>query len=218
MATTGDTEAGAEPGERHVGEVPKTTLRELALLFLRLGATAFGDPRGGLASDRGLAPRAARTTGLRLQRALGAILAAFGVNELAVLFGASAAAMLAARVASSSKPGSGSQLYPLAPGIPIAAAAAGARAVTLPGSSLFFKIGSVLFGSGYVLLAFLRADLVQRHGWLTEAQLIDAIAVGHVTPGLVFTPVTFIGYVLAGPSGALVAMANIFHARSSSSR
>jgi chromate transporter len=68
----------------------------------------------------------------------------------------------------------------------------------------------VLFGSGYVLLAFLRADLVERLGWLTEAQLIDAIAVGQITPGPVFTTATFIGWVLGGPAGALVATAGIF--------
>lgn len=74
----------------------------------------------------------------------------------------------------------------------------------------FFKIGSVLFGSGYVLLAFLRADLVERWGWLTEAQLLDAIAVGQVTPGPVFTTATFVGFVLGGAPGALVATVGIF--------
>ncbi len=74
----------------------------------------------------------------------------------------------------------------------------------------FLKVGSVLFGSGYVLLAFLRNDLVVMRGWLTETQLLDAIAVGQVTPGPVFTTATFIGYILGGFQGALIATVGIF--------
>jgi chromate transporter len=76
--------------------------------------------------------------------------------------------------------------------------------------SVFLKIGALLFGSGYVLLAFLRRDLVLSHQWLTEAQLIDAIAVGQFTPGPLFTTATFVGYVLRGFPGAVVATFAIF--------
>jgi chromate transporter len=99
--------------------------------------------------------------------------------------------------------------------VPSPASAAVAGGASVPVSlytlTLFFlKVGSILFGSGYVLLAFLRADLVQRWGWLSDQQLIDAIAVGQFTPGPVFTTATFIGYVLAGLPGALLATFGIF--------
>jgi chromate transporter len=74
----------------------------------------------------------------------------------------------------------------------------------------FFKIGSVVFGSGYVLLAFLRTEFINHLHWLTEKQLIDAVAVGQFTPGPLFTTATFIGYLVAGIPGALVATLGIF--------
>jgi len=75
---------------------------------------------------------------------------------------------------------------------------------------VFLRIGSIVFGSGYVLLAFLRADLVVHRAWVTDAQLVDAVAIGQVTPGPVFTTATFLGYLLRGPVGALVATVGIF--------
>jgi chromate transporter len=74
----------------------------------------------------------------------------------------------------------------------------------------FLKFGAVIYGSGYVLLAFLRADLVQNLHWLTDQQLLDAISVGQFTPGPVFTTATFIGYVLGSWPGAILATVGIF--------
>jgi chromate transporter len=98
--------------------------------------------------------------------------------------------------------------------VTLVAATAG-MAVATPVSLLrlflsFLKIGSVVFGSGYVLLAFLRAEFIDHLHWLTEKQLIDAVAVGQFTPGPVFTTATFIGYLVAGIPGAVVATVGVF--------
>ena len=83
--------------------------------------------------------------------------------------------------------------------------------VSLPRLFLsFLKIGAIVFGSGYVLLAFLRTEFIERLHWLTEKQLIDAVAVGQFTPGPVFTTATFIGYLVAGIPGALLATLGVF--------
>jgi chromate transporter len=164
----------------------------------------------------GLAPRAARTPRLRALGAVAVAAAALGGHELAVLFGGGLLNLLASRRRTPAGPPDRALVPPLvgAGAAGAAGAAGGAAAGVAVGLGplfwVFLKTGSVLFGSGYVLLAFLRADLVQRLGWLTEAQLLDAIAVGQVTPGPVFTTATFVGYVLAGPAGALVATAGIF--------
>jgi chromate transporter len=92
-----------------------------------------------------------------------------------------------------------------------AAGAAAAVSFSLAGLFLsFLAIGAVLYGSGYVLLVFVRAELVERLHWLTEGQLLDAVAVGQVTPGPVFTTATFVGYLLGGVPGAAVATVGIF--------
>jgi chromate transporter len=131
-----------------------------------------------------------------------------GANEIALLLGGGAAVMAAENLRRASGRRLGSFFLPLGG---IGALSMAFAHCSLP--ALFFtclKIGSVWFGSGYVLLAFLRADFVARSGWLTERQLLDAIAIGQVTPGPLFTTVTFIGYLLGGVPGALIATLGIF--------
>jgi len=148
----------------------------------------------------------------RLALAAAAALSAcvLDVGELVVLFGTGAALVAASSFA---RPGAGVALPALLTfgSAPLAASVGAAASFTLLALFLFFlKVGAVLFGSGYVLLAFLHADLVERWHWLTNDQLLDAIAVGQITPGPVFTTATFIGYLLGGGPGALVATLGIF--------
>ena len=143
--------------------------------------------------------RTAIRTPLLIALAIVSTIAVFaGVHELLVLF-AAGILVVATRTRNAML------------ALPLALTPVSAPAVGLLPLFLFFvKVGSVLFGSGYVLIAFLRADLVERYRWLTEAQLLDAVAVGQITPGPLFTTATFIGYVLAGGKGAVVATVGIF--------
>ena len=160
-----------------------------------------------------LSRTALRTLPLALAAAAVIALYFLGVNEIALLFAGGLLFMLAANIR---------RMRDLRPQLALAAfhpgAAAGAASAALASVPFslplllltFLKIGAVLYGSGYVLLAFLRADLVVRYAWLTDQQLVDAIAIGQVTPGPLFTTATFVGYVLAGIPGALLATLGIF--------
>jgi chromate transporter len=140
--------------------------------------------------------------------ALGA--SAAGVNELMVLLGAGVVAwVLVIGAPRLSRREVAALAFPPIAGVGTLAGAAAAAPLWILFAT-FLKIGAVLFGSGYVLLAFLRADFVQRLGWLTERQLLDAVAVGQVTPGPVFTTATFVGALTGGWRGAIVATVGIF--------
>jgi chromate transporter len=171
----------------------------------------------------GLSRSAVKTRWLALLGIVSVAAAAFGVNELAVLAGAATIAVVGTiikRRTAPSTPPTVASLVSARSSTPIlnagsTAIGVGVSAVAVPFSLIklflvFLKIGAVLFGSGYVLLAFLRADLVKGLGWLTERQLLDAVAVGQVTPGPVFTTATFIGYVLGRAPGAFAATVGIF--------
>ncbi|MBA3586499.1 MAG: chromate efflux transporter [Chloroflexi bacterium] len=148
--------------------------------------------------------RTALTGPLRIAVATGVgALWLIGVNELVLLM-AGALIVVLARL------GTRHPWTAMGLTLPLAGATAAASVNLLTLGAVFLKAGALLYGSGYVLLAFLRGDLVERLGWLTDAQLLDAVAIGQVTPGPLFTTATFIGYLLAGLPGALVATVAIF--------
>jgi chromate transporter len=155
-----------------------------------------------------LGPKAIKSAPTGLAGLIVFILYFLGVNEIALLFGGGFAVMMGLNLHRLKKRWMGVFLVPFTGlGFP--------AVVSLPFSLpilflTFLKIGAVLYGSGYVLLAFLRADFVVRLGWLTDQQLMDAIAIGQVTPGPVFTTATFIGYLLGGAPGSLLATLGIF--------
>lgn len=160
----------------------------------------------------GLGRSALKTRVLAVAGAVAVLLNFVGVNELLVLFGIGLGIAVMRSIVKKQRPGAGNSLLALPALMPLSATAgaAGTAFGLWPMFLFFLKVGSVLFGSGYVLLAFLRADLVDRWQWLSEGQLLDAIAVGQFTPGPLFTTATFIGYLLAGTPGALVATVGIF--------
>ena len=131
-----------------------------------------------------------------------------GINEIALLFGGALAVMLIKNAARLNKR---SMLGAFLPFAGSGATVAAVKSFSLPLMFVtFLKIGSILYGSGFVLLAYFKADFVTRLGWITDQQLIDAIAIGQVTPGPFFTSATFIGYILGGVKGAILATVGIF--------
>lgn len=176
----------------------------IAIAIWRLGKTAVPDI--GRAALAGLA--------------LGAFL--LEINPIAILFAGGFIGMLARRAialrdsrAGLFLPVSIGSLLKWRPRLGVLALTLGTAGATLKPDSLrlflfFLKVGAVLFGGGYVLLAFLEHGLVQEHAWLTQQQLLDAVAIGQFTPGPVLSTVTFIGYVVGGAPGAAVATIGIF--------
>jgi chromate transporter len=182
----------------------------LAALYVRYGTT----PEGGwllygikpiiiaivVQALWRLGRSALRTLAVSVIAAAALALYLLGINELFLLAAGGIVALVLLR----------GTLVPAIALLAGPAAVAGAPFQLLKMFLLFLKTGSVLYGSGYVLLAFLRGDFVSRLGWLTDQQLLNAVAIGQFTPGPVLTTATFVGYLLAGIPGAVLATIGIF--------
>jgi len=132
-----------------------------------------------------------------------------GLNEITAILGAGVVGMTA--YAAKSGFGGGKHVRSIAPFLLLQALGSAATGYsTLKLFWIFFKIGAVLFGTGYVLVAYMDGELVEKAGWLTREQLLDAIAIGQFTPGPILSAATFAGYLLEGWKGAAVATAGIF--------
>ena len=133
-----------------------------------------------------------------------------GVNEISAIFGAGVIGLLWFGVPKQIKEGNINFLLPLSITGTVALKVTGTAISNTKLFLVFLKIGAVLFGSGYVLVAYLDGELVEKLGWLTKRELLDAIAMGQFTPGPVLSTATFIGYQVNGLGGALVATLGIF--------
>jgi chromate transporter len=203
-----------------------TIVLALAWAYVEYGATEVG--RGllygitpvaiGIIADAvvGLGRRAITNVELAVLSALAVAGFFLGVNVLVLLLGAGAVELLVTRARLWRADGIGALVVVMSSLVGVHAAARAEPAGT--GGSVgvwavfveFLKLGAIVFGSGYVLIAFLQRDLVDHLHWLTNHQLVDAVSIGQVTPGPVFTTATFVGYLVAGFWGGVVATVGIF--------